>query len=166
LANDVTGNYLIAKRVVLFLCHLERSEGTRIRDSSLQQLSLRMTKSGFAVALLILCGLSSSALAQDATPTPAPMILPAIPRIELSPVPGYGPAPLTVGFMLRSPDPETVLQSFIWNFGDGQVSALPPTVLFHTYTTPGSYVVTVTASTADGHSASSFAGIVVTQPPQ
>jgi PKD repeat protein len=92
------------------------------------------------------------------------MMLPAIAQIQLLPVPGYGPAPLTVGFMLRSPDPETVLQSFIWNFGDGQVSALPPTVLFHTYTTPGSYVVTVTATTADGHSASSFAGVVVTQP--
>jgi PKD repeat protein len=150
-------NNLIAKRVVLLLCH-----------SSLQQLSLRMTKSALAVALLILCGLSSSALAQNESPTatPTPMMLPAIPRIALLPVPGYGPAPLTVGFMLWSPNPDTVLQSFIWNFGDGQVSALPPTVLFHTYTAPGSYVVTVTASTADGHSASSFAGIVVTQAPQ
>ena len=94
------------------------------------------------------------------------MILPAIPQIQLLPVPGYGPAPLTVGFMLSSIDPETVLQTFTWNFGDGQVSMLPPTALFHTYTTPGSYVVTVTATTADGHSASSFAGVVVTRPPQ
>ena len=92
------------------------------------------------------------------------MMLPAIAQIQLLPVPGYGPAPLTVGFMLSSHDPETVLQTFIWNFGDGQVSMLPPTAMFHTYTTPGSYVVTVTATTADGHSASSFAGVVVTQP--
>jgi len=91
-------------------------------------------------------------------------MLPAIPMIQLQPVPSYGPAPLTVGFMVSSADPETVLQTFAWNFGDGQVSMLPPTALFHTYATPGSYVVTVTATTADGHQASSFAGVVVTQP--
>ena len=125
-----------------------------------------MTKSALAVALLILAGFSSSALAQyqSATATPTPMMMPAIPQIQLLPVPGYGPAPLTVGFMLSSADPETVLQSFIWNFGDGQVSTLPPTAMFHIYTKPGSYVVTVTATTADGHSASSLAGVVVTQP--
>jgi PKD repeat protein len=117
-------------------------------------------------ASLILAAYSTSALGQNesATPTPSAMMMPAIPQIQLLPVPGYGPAPLTVGFMLSSPDPETVLQTFIWNFGDGQVSMLPPTAMFHTYTTPGSYVVTVTATTADGHSASSFAGVVVTQP--
>jgi len=92
------------------------------------------------------------------------MMLPAIPMIQLQPVPSYGPAPLTVGFMVSSADPKTVLQTFAWNFGDGQVSMLPPTALFHTYATPGSYVVTVTATTADGHQASSFAGVVVTQP--
>jgi PKD repeat protein len=119
-----------------------------------------------AVSSLVLAGFSTSALAQSESPTatPTPMILPAIPQIRVLPVPGYGPAPLTVGFMLSSPDPETVLQTFIWNFGDGQVSMLPPTAMFHTYTTPGSYVVTVTATTADGHQASSFAGVVVTQP--
>lgn len=102
----------------------------------------------------------------SATPTPSPIMLPAIPQIQLLPVPGYGPAPLTVGFMLSSAHPEGApLQTFRWNFGDGQVSMLPPTAMFHTYTTPGSYVVTVTATTADGHSASSFAGVVVTQPP-
>jgi len=120
----------------------------------------------FAVALLVLCGFSTSALAQSEGPTatPSPMILPAIPRIQLMPVPGYGHAPLTVGFLVSSIDPETVLQTFSWNFGDGQVSMLPPTALFHIYTTPGSYVVTVTATTADGHQATSLAGVVVTQP--
>ncbi len=84
----------------------------------------------FAVALLALCGFSASALAQSEGPTatPSPMILPAIPRIQLLPVPGYGPAPLTVGFLLSSQDPETVLQTFTWNFGDGHVSMLPPTI--------------------------------------
>ncbi len=131
---------------------------------------MRLTRNhliaAFAVSSLILARFSTSALAHSESPTatPTPMILPAIPQIQLLPVPGYGPAPLTVGFMLSSPDPETVLQTFIWNFGDGKVSMLPPTAMFHTYTTPGSYVVTVTATTADGHQASSFAGVVVTQP--
>lgn len=125
-----------------------------------------------AVGLLVLGGFSTSAPADGAngtagTATPSAMILPAIPLVQLLPVPAYGPAPLTVGFMLSSTDPEAPpLETFIWNFGDGKVSMLPPTALFHTYTTPGSYLVTVTATTADGHSASTFAGVVVTRPPQ
>ena len=93
------------------------------------------------------------------------MMMPAIPQIQLLPVPGYGPAPLTVGFYAIERRPgKPCSESFIWNFGDGQVSTLPPTAMFHIYTKPGSYVVTVTATTADGHSASSLAGVVVTQP--
>jgi len=123
-----------------------------------------MTTSAVAAAFLCLVALATAALAQVATATPSPMMLPAIPMIRLQPLPGYGPAPLTVGFLVSSSNPETVLQSFAWNFGDGQVSILPPIALFHTYAKPGSYVVTVTATTADGHQASSFAGVVVTQP--
>jgi PKD repeat protein len=119
----------------------------------------------FAFALLVLiCALTTAALAQESSATPTPMILPKIAQIRLQTVPGYGPAPLTVGFLVASADPETELQSFIWNFGDGQASTLPPTALFHTYTNPGSYVVMVTATTSDGHQASSFAGVIVTQP--
>jgi len=141
---------------------VKSEKGARI--DRLTKLTRNCLIAAFAVALLVLAAFSTSALAQSATPTPSPMMMPAIAQIQLLPVPGYGPAPLTVGFMLSSPDPQTVLQTFIWNFGDGQVSMLPPTAMFHTYTTPGSYVVTVTATTADGHSASSFAGVVVTQP--
>jgi len=120
-----------------------------------------------AASVLALARLGASALAQSQHPAgaPSPIILPEIPRIQLLPVPGYGPAPLTVGFMLSNADPQGApLQTFAWNFGDGQVSMLPPGELFHTYTAPGSYVVTVTATTANGDSATSFAGVVVTQP--
>ncbi len=120
--------------------------------------------SALAVALLILGGSWTFALAQGAIATSTPMMMPKVPLIRLQTLPGYGPAPLTVGFFVSSVDPETVLQSFTWNFGDGQASMLPPTALFHTYQNPGSYVVTVTATTADGHQASSFAGVVVTLP--
>ncbi len=130
------------------------------------RLRLKRSIAAVAATLLVLTSLTAPAWAQEATATASPMILPKIPQIQLQTVPAYGPAPLTVGFFVSSIDPETVLQSFSWNLGDGQVSMLPPTSLFHTYTNPGSYVVTVTATTADGHSATSFAAVIVTQPPQ
>ena len=109
-------------------------------------------------------------LAQNAAgpaATRTPMTMPTIPHVTLQPLPGYGPAPLTVGFMASSSDPEGApFQTFRWNFGDGAVSTLPPTALFHTYTKPGSYVVTVTATTTDGRQASGFAGVIVTPPSQ
>ncbi len=130
---------------------------------------MRLIRSYIIVAFvsgLAVAGASTFAFAQNATPTATPMTMPVIPQIQLQPVPAYGPAPLTVGFFVSSTDPETVIQSYIWNFGDGQVSTLPPIALFHTYAIPGSYVATVTVSTADGHQAMTFAGITVTQPPQ
>jgi PKD repeat protein len=89
------------------------------------------------------------------------MELPHIPHLNVQALPGYGPAPLFVGFMVSSSNPEAQFQTFRWNFGDGQVSTLPPTALFHTYTKPGSYVVSVTATTHDGHQATGFAGVLV-----
>ena len=123
-----------------------------------------------AVVFIMIASTRTVVLAQNGagpTATRTPMTMPTIPHIQLQPLPGYGPAPLTVGFMTSSSDPEGApFQTFRWNFGDGKVSTLPPTALFHTYTTPGSYVVTLTATTSDGHQATGFAGIIVTQPAQ
>ncbi|MEA2678291.1 MAG: hypothetical protein QOK03_13, partial [Candidatus Binataceae bacterium] len=119
-----------------------------------------------AAVLILISSTRTFVLAQNGagpTATRTPMMLPTIPHIQLQPLPGYGPAPLTVGFMATGSDPEGApFQTFRWNFGDGKVSTLPPTALFHTYTTPGTYVVTLTATTSDGHQASSFAGVIVT----
>lgn len=113
---------------------------------------------------MMLIGMTASAFAQNATATPTPMVMPTIPQIQLQTVPGYGPAPLTVGFFVSSVNPDAApLASYIWNFGDGQISMLPPTALFHTYKNPGSYVVNVTVTDTAGHQASSFAGVIVTQ---
>jgi PKD repeat protein len=125
---------------------------------------LAKTASAVVAAFAFFGFVSTLARAQEPTSTPTPMVLPRIAAIQLQAVPGYGPAPLVVGFEISTTDPETVLNSYIWNFGDGQASTLPPTALFHTFTTPGSYVVTVTATTSDGHQASAFAGVVVTAP--
>jgi cytochrome c len=124
-----------------------------------------MTRAAFAISLLMFAVSTSSAFAQNATPSPTPMMMPTIPQIRLQTVPAYGPAPLTVGFFVSSVNPDAApLASYIWNFGDGQVSMLPPTALFHTYTNPGSFVVNVTVTDTAGHQASSFAGVIVTQP--
>jgi len=110
---------------------------------------------------------TTSAFAQNMTATPTPMVMPTIPQIQLQTVPAYGPAPLTVGFFVSSLNPDAApITSYIWSFGDGQVSMLPPTALFHTYTNPGSYIVNVTVTDSAGHQASSFAAVIVTQPAQ
>lgn len=89
---------------------------------------------------------------------------PNIPRITLQVLPGYGPAPLLVGFLVMSANPDSApLVSYRFSFGDGQVSTMPPTVLYHSFTNPGTYTVTVTATTADGQNATAFAGVTVTQ---
>ena len=113
----------------------------------------------------MLIGATISAFAQNMTATPTPMVMPVIPQIQLQTVPAYGPAPLTVGFFVSSLNPDAPpITSYIWNFGDGQVSMLPPTALFHTYTNPGSYIVNVTVTDSAGQQASSFAAVIVAQP--
>jgi PKD repeat protein len=88
--------------------------------------------------------------------------LPQPPLITITAVPGYGPAPLTVGFFVNTVDPEGKgFVSYVWNFGDGQVSMDPPLTFFHTYNTPGTYVATVNATTPDGRTAIAYVGVTV-----
>jgi len=88
--------------------------------------------------------------------------LPQPPVITMTAVPGYGPAPLTVGFFVNTVDPDSKgFVSYVWNFGDGQVSMAPPLTFFHTYSTPGTYVATVNATTADGRTATGYVGVTV-----
>jgi len=158
---SLTRNDLIGKWVALFLCHPERSEGSRAQ----RVLPLRMTIRALAATQLLLFASTTSAFSQNMTATPTPMVMPTIPQIQLQTVPAYGPAPLTVGFFVSSLNPDAApITSYIWSFGDGQVSMLPPTALFHTYTNPGSYIVNVTATDSGGHQASSFAAVIVAQP--
>jgi PKD repeat protein len=88
--------------------------------------------------------------------------LPQPPLITMTAVPGYGPAPLTVGFFVNTVDPEGKgFVSYVWNFGDGQVSMDPPLTFFHTYAKTGTYVATVNATTSDGRTAISYVGVTV-----
>ena len=82
--------------------------------------------------------------------------------VTLQAAPGYGPAPLLVGFLVNAVDPSGAqIVSYTWNFGDGHLSTLPPTMAYNTYANAGSYVATVTMTTIDGRSATGFAGITV-----
>ncbi len=88
--------------------------------------------------------------------------LPTPPLITMTAVPGYGRAPLSVGFFVNTVDPEGKgFVSYVWNFGDGQVSMDPPLTFFHTYSRPGTYMATVNATTADGRTATAYAGVTV-----
>ena len=99
----------------------------------------------------------------DASPSARPtMSIPEPLLISVQAVPGYGPAPLLVGFLLIALDPSGAeIVSFNWNFGDGHVVTLPPTLAYNTYSQPGNYVARVTVTTADGRSATGFAGVIV-----
>jgi hypothetical protein len=88
--------------------------------------------------------------------------MPQPPSITMNAVPGYGNAPLSVGFFVNTVDPEgRTFVSYVWNFGDGQVSIDPPRTFFHTYKIPGIYVATVNATTSDGRTATAYVGITV-----
>ncbi|HKA01245.1 MAG TPA: PKD domain-containing protein [Candidatus Solibacter sp.] len=87
---------------------------------------------------------------------------PHVPLIKVQAMPSYGQAPMTVGFFAMQTNPEAgQFVNFRWNFGDGKVSTLPPQMLFHIFTEPGNYVVTVTGTTMEGLTATGLASVVV-----
>ncbi len=99
----------------------------------------------------------------NASPTAAGrMMIPEPLLVTLQAVPGYGPAPLLVGFLVNAVDPSGAdIVSYNWNFGDGHSSIAPPTLAYNTYSIAGNYVASVTITTADGRSATGFTGIIV-----
>ncbi len=126
----------------------------------------------FAAALAVILGAIGSAHAQNAASSnsgeqPAGAASPSIefphpPRLVVQVIPSSGVAPLTVGFLVSNTNPQSSpIVSYRWTFGDGQFSTLPPTLFFHTYVNPGSYVIEVTGTTADGLNATGVAGVVV-----
>ncbi len=94
--------------------------------------------------------------------TPEMMLLP---NVAIFPIPGYGTAPLVVGFMPQIHDiGNSSVVSYKWSFGNGQVAITPPLQTFATYKDPGVYVASLTIVTADGRSATGFASITVKAP--
>ena len=87
---------------------------------------------------------------------------PHVPRLVVQPIPSYGTAPMVVGFLVTNANPNSApIVSYRWSFGDGQISTLPPTLFYHTYAKPGSYVIEVTGTTADGLNSTGVSGVTV-----
>jgi hypothetical protein len=98
------------------------------------------------------------------TPMPTPEMM-VQPTVAIFPYPGYGAAPLTVGFIPQIHDiGNSEVISYKWVFGNGQVATTPPLQTFVTYTDPGLYVASLTIITADGRSATGFASVNVKAP--
>lgn len=121
-----------------------------------------------AIAALIIAAPCHIACAQEmaapgATATPSGrMMMPEPLLVTVQAVPGYGPAPLLVGFLIHATDPSGArITSFKWNFGDGHTSVAPPLMAYNNYSRAGNYVASVTITTADGRSATGFAGVIV-----
>ena len=126
-----------------------------------------------AALVLMLCFVARApAQESGSTGTPAPMRrlgrIGLIPNVSLILFPGYGVAPLTVGCFADIDDPlgqEVV--SYYWNFGDGNISTLPPPLMvLNTYKNPGTYLVTLRVVTADGRAATAVAGVTVRTNPE
>jgi uncharacterized membrane protein len=114
------------------------------------------------MTIAIIVGPWRAVMAQE-NPSPRPTI--AIPEpllVTMQAVPGYGPAPLLVGFLVNVVDPSGAeVVAYKWNFGDGHSATTNPTLTYNTYANAGNYVATVTVTTTDGRSATGFAGIIV-----
>lgn len=79
-------------------------------------------------------------------------------------MPTSGPAPLVVQLSaLGSNDPDGSIVGYAWNFGDGRSATGPVSSI--TYTTPGTYTVTLTATDNRGAKGTATEQIVV-DPPQ
>src|SRR5438105_3716585 len=66
--------------------------------------------------------------------SPTPFSLDLMPTVTITAMPGYGPAPLMVGFFAAVSSPEqSPIVSYMWTFGDGNISTLPPMSVFNTY---------------------------------
>ncbi len=98
----------------------------------------------------------ATSTASGRIPMPEPLL------VTMQALPGYGSAPLLVGFLLHATDPSGAeIVSFNWNFGDGHTSTAAPLQAFNRYAQAGNYVARVTITTADGRSATGFAGVIV-----
>jgi len=146
---------------------MERIESRRLDCASPR----RRAPLWIAVAAAVLMALAPAripAQEEENPEEPTPMATPEmmmLPNVAIFPFPGYGTAPLVVGFIPQIHDiGNTEVVSYKWSFGNGQVATTPPLETFATYKDPGVYVASLTIVTADGRSATGFASVTVKAP--
>jgi len=117
-----------------------------------------------AIAIVLGVGMRTTAIGQEpeAAQTPSRRVEIREPlMIRITAVPPYGAAPLLAGFFVNSVDLTEPLVSYVWNFGDGHISTLPPPMAYNTYSKPGTYLVSVTVVSASGRQATGFVSVIV-----
>jgi hypothetical protein len=158
----------------------------RLRTKSLFKLSLLVVP---LAILLTVCGVPalaqmplasaptvatpmSSAIPGDYGPPEAPASTmgtyspthsPTQPRLDVNLLgePAYGPAPLTVDFLVIMPNPPSSLV-YQWHFGDGSASSLPAsTIIPHVYTHAGTYLCALVVTASNGLSTTVFTTVDV-----
>jgi hypothetical protein len=95
--------------------------------------------------------------------TYSPTHSPTQPRLDVNLLgePAYGPAPLTVDFLVIMPNPPSSLV-YQWNFGDGSASSLPTsTIIPHVYQHAGIYLCALVVTASNGLSTTVFTTIQV-----
>ena len=83
------------------------------------------------------------------------------PQASVTASPQSGTAPLAVSFTSNASSPNGAIQSYAWNFGDGQTGS--GSSVQHTYTATGSFTTTLTVTDSAGLTASASTPISVTQ---
>lgn len=79
------------------------------------------------------------------------------PTVTISANPTSGQAPLIVEFTSNAQDVDGTIASYLWNFGDSNVSTQANTT--HTYTEPGTYTATLTVT--DDYGESTVVGVII-----
>lgn len=105
---------------------------------------------------------SPSAIPEITVEVSTPPTAPELPFADFTADPTSGEAPLTVDFSNKSTG---VIDSYLWDFGDGESSTdINPT---HIYTTSGTFEVVLTVSNSSGSDIATCSDcIVVVDPPQ
>jgi PKD repeat protein len=123
---------------------------TRLADVAVSGSTLSATVPGQSITLFVV------------PPTGGPTNKPPVASATATPTSGI--APLAVSFNgSGSSDPDGSIASYAWTFGDGSsgTGATPS----HTYTAPGSYTATLTATDNLGATGSTTVGITATTDP-
>jgi PKD repeat protein len=87
------------------------------------------------------------------------VIAPTKPTAAFAATPTLGQTPLVVTFTDQSLNGGNPITSRIWSFGDGATDTIPNPV--HTYTTPGSFTVTLTETNAAGTDTATKTNLIV-----
>lgn len=85
------------------------------------------------------------------------------PQVSVSASSTSGDAPLADNFTCSASDPDGLIVSFNWNFGDGQTSSQAS--VSHTYETAGTYTASLMVTDNQGATASASVVITVNSPP-